>query len=253
MAKRDKVLTSRYIGNCAAKGSVPASISHDTVRHILQVLPVRQITECCGIEISSFQPAWFGRLDAISASILIRKQQPQRDNRAHFEEMADDHTPDTQGVCRTLICLVEKWSGDIACAVSQEQHSVCHDLLRMSSRVGYLQGQNHDECRIVGSGQEIADVAAYSLVEGDETKAEGAGNVGAEKYQDKKASFVDEFVVQVDTHQDGQRDEGAVGNLHKCCDERAEAESFDNDGSKVGNAAIRNVSCSCVNSQNLSV
>lgn len=81
----------------------------------------------------------------------------------------------------------------------------------MSGHVGYLQGQNHNECRIVGSGQEVADVAAYSLVEGDETKAKGAGDVGAEKYQDEKASFVDEFVVQVDTGQDGQGDEGAVG------------------------------------------
>lgn len=118
MAKRDKVLTSRYIGNCAAKGSGSTSISHETVRHILQVLSIRQITECCGIEISSFQPAWFGRLDAISASIFIQKQHPQRDNRAHFEEMADGHTPDAQGVRRTLICLVEEWSGDIARAES---------------------------------------------------------------------------------------------------------------------------------------
>ena len=48
-------------------------------------------------------------------------------------------------------------------------------------------------------------------------------------------------VVQEYTHQNGYRDLDAVRDLHQCCDECAESESFDDDGSKVGDAAIRNV------------
>ena len=55
------------------------------------------------------------------------------------------------------------------------------------------------------------------------------------------ASLVLETVVQEDTGQNGQNDEAAVGDLHKCCDEGGKAKAFDDERSEVGDAAIRDV------------
>lgn len=116
----------------------------------------------------------------------------------------------------------------------------------MPSRIRYLQGQYHDKSRIVWTSQEVANVAADLLVERDEAQTEGAGNVGAEEDEDEDAPFIHKFVVQVDAGQDRNGDEGAIGNLHECRHERTEAETFDDNGAKIGNAAVWDVAYSYV-------
>jgi hypothetical protein len=99
----------------------------------------------------------------------------------------------------------------------------------VTSRIRYLQGQDRDERRVVGASQEVADVAADSVVNRDEPETEGAGDVGAEEEEDEQAAPVYKLVVQVYARQNRNRDEGAVWNLHECRDEGAEAESlYDN-------------------------
>jgi hypothetical protein len=116
----------------------------------------------------------------------------------------------------------------------------------MPGRIRDLQGQDHDESRIVWTSQEVADVAADLLIERDEAQTEGAGDVRAQEDEDEEAAFIHEFVVQVDAGQDRNGDEGAIGNLHECRHERTEAETFDDNGAKIGNAAVRDVACSYV-------
>jgi hypothetical protein len=47
--------------------------------------------------------------------------------------------------------------------------------------------------------------------------------------------LLDVFVGE-DADQDAERDDGAVGDLHERCDERREAEAFDDYGAEVGDA-----------------
>jgi hypothetical protein len=76
---------------------------------------------------------------------------------------------------------------------------------------------------------------------GDKAKAKGACNIGTEKDKDEEAAAVVEAVIEEDTCQDGEGDEGAVWNLHQSRDKCAETEALDNNRSKVRYAAIWDV------------
>ena len=69
------------------------------------------------------------------------------------------------------------------------------------------------------------------------------GNAAVEENENEEAAFIHEFVVQVDACQDRQGDESAVRDLHECCHECAEAETFDNDGTEVGYTTVRDIAC----------
>ena len=90
----------------------------------LRILTIRQIPECRRIQVPSFQPSWLRRLDSIAAFVFVREQEPQRENRAYLEEMADNHAPDTERVRRTLIGLVEERSRDLVVSFST---GICMD------------------------------------------------------------------------------------------------------------------------------
>ena len=155
--------------------------------------------------------------------------------------MADYHAPNTQGVRWTLVSLVEEWSSNITSAITQKEHCVCHYLLSVASRVGDLERQNHDKSCVVGPGEQVADISAYSVLAGYKVQPKRAGNVRAQEDQNEETALVGEFVVEEDAGQDGQGDEGAVGYLHKCSDKCREAEPFDDDGPEVGDTSIGDV------------
>ena len=111
----------------------------------------------------------------------------------------------------------------------------------MARRVGHLQTQNQHERRIVRPREQIANISAGEIVAVHKAQSERAGDVGAEEEQDEETAFVVEFVVQVDTQQDADGNQRAVGDLHEGGDEGGEAEAFDDDGAEVADAAVGDV------------
>ena len=155
--------------------------------------------------------------------------------------MAHDHAPDAEGVRGRLGGLVEKGARDVAGAVAEEEDGVGDDLLGVAGRVGDLQGQDHHEGGVIGPRQEVADVPAHVVAGVHEAQAERPRDVGAEEDEDEEAALVGEAVVQQDAGEDGEGDEGPVGDLHQGRDQRGEAEALDDQGAEVGYAAVGDV------------
>jgi hypothetical protein len=100
------------------------------------------------------------------------------------------------------------------------------------------------------------------MLERNETEPKSASQIWNQKDKDENASPVLEPIIQVYARQNGQGDEYTVGNLrktftlepgqyikrgvtdlHQGCNESGEPKSFDNDGPKVGDTTIGNVTC----------
>ena len=109
--------------------------------------------------------------------------------------MADDHGPDAQFVGGGLVGFVEEGACDVAGAVAEEEDGVGDDFLGVAGCVGDLKGEDQYEFGVVGSCQEVADVANDFVVGGDKVETKCAGDVGAEEDEDEEAAAVGETVV----------------------------------------------------------
>jgi len=114
----------------------------------VQILPICQISKGSRIQISFLLTLNLG-----SSSILAFHQEPEGKHNADFDEMADNHAPNAQLIAGRLIGFVKEGTGDISRAVSQEQHCVSYDLLRMACSIRDLQREYHDKRSVVWSRQ----------------------------------------------------------------------------------------------------
>lgn len=91
--------------------------------------------------------------------------------------MRNNHTPDPERVCGCGAGEIEERADDISRAITQEKHGVGDDFLGVPRGVGNGEREDEHEGRIVGSCQEVADVAADVVGFIDEAEAERAGDL----------------------------------------------------------------------------
>ena len=115
----------------------------------IQVLPIRQIPKRRCIQVSALQTTFLRPLNPIPPLILPLHQKPKRHNQHHLNQMTHNHTPDPQRIRRRLTRLVKERPRDVPRTIPQEEHRVRHHLLRVPRRIRDLQGQYHDERRVV--------------------------------------------------------------------------------------------------------
>lgn len=124
-------------------------VSHIQVQengNTLQILPVSHIQKRRSVEVSRLQSALHLALDPIPLLILPAEEQAKRGDQDRFDEMRDDHGPDSEGVgwstistlyvglgrAVLLIILVEERPCNVASAVAEEQHSIGDNFLGVS-------------------------------------------------------------------------------------------------------------------------
>lgn len=66
------------------------------VKIILEVLPVREIQEGCGVQIPTFQTTLHLRLDLVALLVLPSEKQAECGDEAGFNQMRDNHGPNTK-------------------------------------------------------------------------------------------------------------------------------------------------------------
>ena len=113
------VLKSRVVAHMAPIQHKTHTYSSVDISKV-QILPIRHVAECCCIQISPIQATFLLALNLIAAPILQIQHGAQRNDQAGFDQMRDDHAPDTKRIFWLLICDVEEGPDDVAGAVAEE-------------------------------------------------------------------------------------------------------------------------------------
>jgi len=137
---------------------------------------------------------------------------------------------------------VTERSSYVTRAIAEEMHSICRHFPSVSSCVGRCGEEGGDKCGVVMPGQVRADQSSSLVGIGQASPPKRSRNVRTEKYDDRPASRLPaaagKVVVQINTKKDAEGDYEAVRNLHDSGDEGVDAEAFDNENAKIGDAAV---------------
>lgn len=77
----------------------------------VHVLSISHVAKGCRVKVSTLKASFLHALDPVTPGIFSRQHHSQYNHNDELDEMADNHRPDSKLVSRTLVGLVEEWSG----------------------------------------------------------------------------------------------------------------------------------------------